>query len=330
MLNGFYNLLYKKYKKYRSCSGFTLVEVLITMFLITLLAVGLIHGTTTAIKAVTLNKGKTKAIAVANEKIELLKAMDYEDIGLTSNDPGWEIAYPDLSEDGYSIYYYSAWVDNEENGYKQVLVSVLNSNINIPVEVVTRIFPTLSNAPVLISGYPAPRTLAVDHDNGSGGSREIKLVWVAPDTEKVISTYKVYGDGELIGSSLTAMYLNYPADDDDHVFYVTAVYSDNTESNPSNTVVATRDPAYPSPQSLIIDSYVGGSGNNRKVSLAWSTPGTSHTIIGYKIYRDGIYIGTTENESYLDLIGTENYTYYVTLYYEGGIESVPSNSVITE
>ena len=61
MLKRFYNLIYKKYTKYRSCNGFTLVEVLIAMFLIALMAVGLIQGTTVAINAVERNKEKTKA-----------------------------------------------------------------------------------------------------------------------------------------------------------------------------------------------------------------------------------------------------------------------------
>ena len=83
--------------KYRSSGGFTLVEVIIAMFIIALLAVGLIQGTMVAVNTVKANNEKTKAIAVANEKIEILKGMGYGDIRLTAEDPGWEITYPELS-----------------------------------------------------------------------------------------------------------------------------------------------------------------------------------------------------------------------------------------
>ena len=329
MLKRFYNLIYKKYTKYRSCNGFTLVEVLIAMFLIALMAVGLIQGTTVAINAVERNKEKTKAIAVANEKIELLKAMDYEEIGLTSENPGWDMVFPELSKVGYNIYYYSTWVDDEEDSYKQVMVSVINTNMSVPVEVVTRIFPSLGNAPEAEPGYPAPRDLVIDYDSGNGANREIGLSWTVPDTERVIDRYIVYRDGELLGFALTEVYIDHPGDDNEYIYYVTTLYDDGTESDPSNSVTATTGPFYAPPQNLVIDSYIG-SGSSREVLLSWSTPDTPYTVIEYRIYKDGSFIGSTVNEFYQDLIGTGNFTYYVTIYYEGDNESVPSNSVITE
>jgi prepilin-type N-terminal cleavage/methylation domain-containing protein len=107
--------------------GFTLVEVIVAMFVIALASIGLIQGTMVALNTVKANKEKTIAVAIANEKVEILRGIDYEDIGLTDEDPGWDLAYPELSEDGYSIYYYSSWVDDEEKNYKQVMVSVNNT-----------------------------------------------------------------------------------------------------------------------------------------------------------------------------------------------------------
>jgi prepilin-type N-terminal cleavage/methylation domain-containing protein len=144
----------EKYKKHNTSNGFTLVEVIIAILLIALLAVGLIQGTSVAVDAVKLNKEKTKASAVANEKIETIRAMAYEDIGLTSDDPGWETEFPQLSESGYSIAYYSSWVDDEVDNYKQVKVTVFNSELNVPVEVVTRIYPALSGTSESEPGYP--------------------------------------------------------------------------------------------------------------------------------------------------------------------------------
>jgi len=289
------------------------------------MAVGLIYGTTIAIKAVSLNKGKTKAIAVANEKVEMLKAMDYENIGLTSDDPGWEMSYPELSENGYGIIYYSTWTDDVENSYKQVLVSVSSSKIKVPAEVTTRIYPALGETPELEPGYPSPLDLTFE-DTRPGGIREIRLTWTAPETERVIARYNIYRDGELNGTSLMGIYIDQPGNDDEYIYYIIAVYDDDTESNPS---ISIRVSYYAAPQNLVIDGYTG-SGSEREVILSWSTPESPYTFVEYRVYRNGSFIESTVNESYQDLIGIENYIYYTTITYKGGYESDPSNSETTE
>ena len=74
------DLILKKIKKYgaeKKESGMTLVEVVIAFALISLITVVLIQGTSTAVKTLRINKARTESIAVANEKIELIRAMDY-------------------------------------------------------------------------------------------------------------------------------------------------------------------------------------------------------------------------------------------------------------
>jgi len=329
MLKKIYNFLHKKNHKYRDCDGFTLVEMLVSVFLIALLVIGLLHGTSMALLALELNKEKTQAVAVANEKIEFLKAMDYEDIGLTADSPGWEMGFPELAETGYNVYYYSTWVDEEEDSYKQIMVSVLNSDMNVPVELVTQIYPPLGSSPEPEPGYPAPVDLIITGDSGYGSNRDVGLSWTAPDTERIIAGYNLYRNGEFISDVLTETYVDSPGDDEEYVYYVTTFYDDSTESDPSNSVTTSAEPYYATPEELEIDSYIG-SGSNREVLFSWGTPDTPYTIIEYRVYREGSYIESTQDEFYQDLIGAENYTYYVTAYYEGDNESEPSNSVITE
>jgi len=323
------NLSGKIVKRLRNNKGFTLVEVLIAMFLISIMAVGLIHGSTIALNTVSANREKTRAIAVANEKIEIIRAMDFEAIEMTSENPGWDLSYPELSEDGYSIYYYSTWSDDVEDSYKQVLVSVITADMNEPVEVVTRIYPSLGNAPEPQPGHPAPVNLVIISDSGYSENREITLAWEDPETELAIASYNINRNGELIYNSPAAAYVDYPASNEEQVYYVTAVYDDAVESNPSNSVVATVEPYYPSPQDLAIDGYTG-SESTREVLLSWDTPDHPYDIIEYRIYRDGLILDTSQDESYQDLIGTENYVYYVTVFYYGDVESDPSGTVETE
>jgi prepilin-type N-terminal cleavage/methylation domain-containing protein len=323
------NLSGKIVKRLRNNKGFTLVEVLIAMFLISIMAVGLIHGTTIALNTVARNREKTRAVAVANEKIEIIKAMDFEDIELTSENAGWELSYPELSEDGYNIYYYSTWSDDVEDSYKQIMVSVNTADMRESVEVVTRIYPSPGNAPETQPGSPAPVNLEIISDSGYGENREILLAWEEPQTEFVIDSYNVYRNGELIYNSPVVTYTDYPASNEEQVYYVTAVYEDAVESNPSNSAVATVEPYYPSPQDLAIDGYTG-SGSTREVLLSWNTPDHPYDIIEYRIYRDGLMIGTSQDESFQDLIGNEDYVYYITVFYSGDVESDPSGTVETE
>lgn len=203
------------------------------------------------------------------------------------------------------------------------------SIIQRPVEVVTRIYPAPGSAPEEEPDYPSPGNLSVVYDTGYGAQREIELIWDAPETELELERYNIYRDGEFVGSALGEMYLDYPGNDDEQTYHVTAIYDGEVESLPSNSVTTSNEPYYPSPQDLVIDGYTG-SGSGRQVLLSWNTPETQYTILEYRLYRDGIFIDSTESESYQDQIGTENFTYYVTIYYDGDFGSDPSNSVTTE
>ena len=56
----------------KDSQGFTLVALIIAIFIIALLTVGLIRGTMVALNTARATKEKTIAVAIANEKIEIL------------------------------------------------------------------------------------------------------------------------------------------------------------------------------------------------------------------------------------------------------------------
>lgn len=43
----------------------------------------------TAVNVLKINRAKTVSLAVASEKLELIKCMDYEDIEITGVNPDW-------------------------------------------------------------------------------------------------------------------------------------------------------------------------------------------------------------------------------------------------
>jgi len=315
-------------------SGFTLIEVIIALLVISIITVVLVRGTMVSVDAVQIDKAKTQSLAVANEKMELLKNMEYEDVELVKEgDSGydsWLDDHPELKEDGYDIDYEITWVGGEENSYKQVKLTISGEPMNTPVNLITQIYSLGEQESTGEDEHPAPVNLAIEYDTGSGGGREIKLVWEAPDTEIEIDKYNVYMDGALEGNSFTELYLCYPGDDDNHSFYVTAVYTDEIESDPSNTVSTEIEIEHPAPVNLAIE-YDTGSGGGREIKLVWEAPDTEIEIDKYNVYMDGALEGNSFTELYLCYPGDDdNHSFYVTAVYTDEIESDPSNTVSTE
>lgn len=237
----FYKLFYsitnkckKRANLLKEDNGFTLVEVIIAIVVISIITVVLLQGTRVAVNTLRLNKIKTQAMAVANEKIEILRAMNYDKIKTEDEDPVWwssEEDYPELFKAGYTINYHITWVLDIVDSYKQVEVTVSTDPMNTPIEVVTQIYP-ISVVESLID-YPPPTNLYKEYDIGKGSKREIKLNWTAPDTELVVDSYNIYRDGVYLANSPVVTYIDHPGGGKVG-YYVTAVYEDGTESVKSN------------------------------------------------------------------------------------------------
>ena len=238
----FYKFFYSitnKYKKrvnlLKRDDGLTLIEIIIAIAILAIITVVLLQSTKLAVNTLKLNKTKTKAVAVANEKIETLRAMDYNDIEITAENPGWESGYPELLETGYTINYNVTWVSGEVDSYKQVEVTVSAAPMNTPIEVVTQIYPT--SVVESIIDYPPPLNLYKEYDRGKGSNREIKLKWTAPDTELVIDRYNIYRNSVYLTNTPfgSETYIDYPGGGK-HGYYVTAVYEGDIESVKSNEI----------------------------------------------------------------------------------------------
>jgi type II secretory pathway pseudopilin PulG len=335
MFSFIYNLYKRVNKRINKESGMTLVEVVIAFFIIAIISTVLVRGTITAVNTVGINKSKTTALAIANEKLEILKSFDYEDILISEGNEAWTDYYPELSDDTYDISYSITWANGEANSYKQLKVSVSGEDLKVPVEVVTQIYPPTGEEATGGNIYPPPESLKIDSDTGENATREISLSWLSPETERTIIRYNIYRDGSAIGSALSEYYYqDTPGDDDDHTYSVTALYEGEIESVHSNSISTGMPLEYPPPQNLVITGY-SGEEDGRTVHLQWEPPVTELVILEYMIYRDDIdiYLGSvvsTQDLIFDYIIGTDNYTFYVTALYELGSESGPSNLQTTQ
>jgi len=327
---GIINSLFERIRRRSKTEcGMTLIEVIIAFFLIAVISTVLIRGTITAVNTVRINKSKTQALAIANEKIEILRSLDYQDILITDIDEEWILEYPVLSEDVYNVVYNVTWVNNDENGYKQLKVSVSGEYLDIPIEVVTQIHPPVGEEGTLGNIYPPPEDLDIESDEGAGALREIDLGWIAPVTERTILRYNVYRDGSILGITLTEYYPDSPGDDNTYSYTVTALYEGDIESVHSNSITTGAPSLYPPPQNFVIAGY-SLEGPDRIVHLLWEAPDTELVIVEYIIYRADIIIGSTPELIFENIIGEVNYTFYITAIYGDGNESGPSNIQATQ
>jgi Tfp pilus assembly protein PilV len=135
--------LKKNFINWKNCQkGASLVEVMVAFFIIALIATAVIQTTRISLRALEINKARTIAVSIANEEIEKIRAMDYEDIGLDGGDPSGTLTQYFTNSDGYTVYYDITWV-NGQDSLKQIAVRVSNDVLQNDIEVVTQIAPEI-------------------------------------------------------------------------------------------------------------------------------------------------------------------------------------------
>ncbi|MBC8525903.1 MAG: T9SS type A sorting domain-containing protein, partial [Candidatus Cloacimonetes bacterium] len=136
-----------------------------------------------------------------------------------------------------------------------------------------------------------------------------------------LTGYKVYRNEEMIQEITNPTDTTYAEslDEGEYTYYVTAIYDNTNESEPSNQ--DTVEIILPPPTDLTY-TY-----NEPDVELTWLAPALDRSLTGYKIYRNEEVIGETTDTSFVDEnIPAGTHLYYVTALY-GDYESDPSNEV---
>ncbi|MFH0906837.1 MAG: prepilin-type N-terminal cleavage/methylation domain-containing protein [bacterium] len=71
--------------------GFTLIDVLIGVVLLVIIAIGIFGGFQLLLKILSQSEGKTIALSLSNEQIEIIRNLPYQDIGTENGIPAGEI-----------------------------------------------------------------------------------------------------------------------------------------------------------------------------------------------------------------------------------------------
>lgn len=139
-----------KFKIRHSYRGFTLIESLVFLFLFSLISIVFLQTYSVGTRLIIESKNRLGATALANQKMEIIRSIDYEDIGTTSGIPAG-----DLSEDEtisvntirYQVHTFVQYVDDGFDGtvstgdtiptdYKRVRLTVSWGNLGTDQTVV--------------------------------------------------------------------------------------------------------------------------------------------------------------------------------------------------
>lgn len=178
-----------------------------------------------------------------------------------------------------------------------------------------------SNGIVQVAPGPpsAPRNLTGTVSELEAGS--VTLSWSVPtDTAGGITGYSIYySDGTLIANTfntITSYTVTGLTPAVQYSFYVKArnALSDLPgldDSAPSNTftTIARGEPNAPGNLSVVSTSAVAG-----RLTLSWTAPADSGTIVGYNVFlANGTKLGSTGNTSFVvdGLVGGQTYSFYV-------------------
>ena len=163
-------------------------------------------------------------------------------------------------------------------------------------------------------------------------SGQVSLTWTAATDNVGVTGYRVYRDGALIASPVTAYYADTGlVNDTTHSYTVVAVDGSGNASAPSAPVNATPSaPAAGDTQAPTVPGGLAGAPATGKVTLTWNASTDNVGVTGYKVYRGGVLIGTPAGPSFVDTVGLVNgtaYSYTVAAVDASGNASAPSAAI---
>ncbi len=183
--------------------------------------------------------------------------------------------------------------------------------------------------PVQVTTDPLPPpTVPEDLAATAVGPYGIDLEWSPSESEAGVDFYRVYRDGEEIGTVGETRYADQGlAPETKYEYRVSAVDVLGNESGLSNRSAATTEaePGPPPPRSLTAVAQ-----GPTQIYLSWIPPETSaRAVQGYNVYRGGEAIGFVVSTAFADagLSPETTYGYRVSSVDDRGVEGDPSDEV---
>ncbi len=222
---------------------------------------------------------------------------------------------------------------------------------------------TLTNNTYTLTNVTAAHTLAASFDlsntppsvpTGLIGTptsdSQINLSWSASTDNVGVTGYKIFRDGNQVGTSATPSYNDTGLDASTTYSYTVSAYDAAGNESAQSSAVSVTTRATPTAPSVPTD-LAGTAVSSSEVDLNWTTsiekgpdilsptlhrfhslPGGTAThffLISYKILRNGTQVGTSKTTSYADtgLAASTTYAYTIIAYDDAGNTSAQSTTV---
>ncbi len=147
---------------------------------------------------------------------------------------------------------------------------------------------------IVAEALPLPPTDLVGDRTPPNAPTFESLTWLAPSSGPAPTSYNVYRDSVLIGSSVGAAFVDANADASTEYSYSVKSVNSSGESSASNTFVA--PPAVAGPP---IPTGLNSSRTLLAAILQWNISPDA-TVTGYKLYRDSVLLATISPRSVVD------------------------------
>ena len=159
----------------------------------------------------------------------------------------------------------------------------------------------------------------------------IRVTWTASTDNKGVEGYKVFRNGSQVGTSATTSYTDTGLLSDTTYSYAVSAYdavgNESAQSSPPATAKTFLDITPPSVPSGVTATTLSCT----SIRVGWSVSTDDVRVIGYKIYRNGVYRSARMTTSYTDtsLLPNTTYSYTVLAYDAAGNTSAQSSPPAT-
>jgi len=156
---------------------------------------------------------------------------------------------------------------------------------------------------------------------------QITVTWKASTDNIGVAGYNVFRNGALAGISPTTSYSDTGLFPNTAYYYTVSAYdADGNESAQSAPAAQAKTPSDTTAPS-VPDNLVATGISLTAISLTWTPSGDDVGVVGYRIYRNGVYVTRSVTPSYVDigLMTNTAYVYRVAAYDAAGNISAKSS-----
>ena len=202
------------------------------------------------------------------------------------------------------------------------------SHTRVPTTLAVTAALFLASASFALASDTTPPSIPTGLSASAASLSQINLSWTASTDDVGVAGYGVFRNGLQVGTTSATAYSDTGlAAGTSYTYAVDAFDSAGNLSAQSSSISATTltDATPPSVPSNLVATPVSAS----QINLSWSASTDNVGVTGYKIYRNGVQVGTTAATSYSDstLSASTGYSYMVAAYDAANNASAQSGSV---